>query len=91
MAISQYGYQIFDLGIAPEGYKANSGTRKPFDIEGLALEFAKFEALYDTNRQVYEWLYHTGYGRKLWDELIRLTGSWKSASNAVTEAARTLK
>ena len=71
------------------GTRKSFGTEyKPFDVEGLALEFAKFEQLYDTNRQAYDWLYHTGYGRKLWDELIKLVGTYDAATEAI-EKART--
>ena len=69
------------------GTRKSFGTEyKPFDVEGLALEFAKFEQLYDTNRQAYDWLYDTGYGEKIWTELVALSGGRDPALTAVIEA-----
>ena len=82
---------IFDLGIEPEAYRSQGDRHKPMDVEGLALEFAKFEALYDNgNRQAYIWLYHTGYGEKLWTELVTLSGDYDSAWIAADEARSAL-
>jgi len=61
---------IYNLGFSPREF-GNRGY-KNLDIEGIALEFAKFEMLYDSNYQQYHWLYSTGYGQMLYDILLDL-------------------
>jgi hypothetical protein len=62
-----YERGLYNLGFNP--FHCGERHYKALDAAGLAKLFAEFEKLYDSNYQAYMWLYHTGYGKKVYDTL----------------------
>jgi hypothetical protein len=62
-----YERALYCLGMNP--LKSSEPFYKNLDIDGLAREFCKFEDLYDSNYQAYHWLFHTGYGDRIFNTI----------------------
>lgn len=79
---------LYNLGQDPRAIMR--GLYKDLDVDGLALEFVKFEDLYDTNYQAYAWLYDTGYGLVIFRmimDLLEKQGFEHTAGYSLNQAA----